>query len=67
LAQLSGIAFDRQFADVMVKNHESTIARYRSYLAETGGASEVAAYAEDMLPTLERHLEGARSLQDDAP
>jgi putative membrane protein len=67
LAQLSGIAFDRQFDDIMVQNHEATITRYRSYLQAAGGGSEVAAYAEDMLPTLERHLEKARSLQGNAP
>lgn len=67
LAQLSGIAFDREFIDVMVRNHEATIEKYRSYLQVTGGASEVAAYAEDTVPTLERHLETARSLQGAAP
>lgn len=62
LAQQSGSAFDRQFIDLMVKNHQSTIEKYRSYAESAEDGSEVAEYANKTLPTLEKHLREAQSL-----
>lgn len=65
LARQSDSAFDRQFVDLMVQNHESTIEKYRSYVESAGDGSEVAEYAKKTLPTLEKHLREARSLDDE--
>jgi putative membrane protein len=63
LTKAPGEEFERQFIDTMVKNHESTIKKYRAYLEKAGSGSDVARYAEETLPVLEKHLQTARSLQ----
>jgi putative membrane protein len=64
LARLSGAEFDRQFAAEMVKGHQEEIAKYEKQAQ--GGDSKVAKLAEDLLPTLEEHLEHAQRLQSGA-
>jgi putative membrane protein len=61
LAALSGARFDRAFVRDMVKDHEKDIAKYRRE-AEAGG-DEAATYAKASLPTLEKHLRLAESLE----
>jgi putative membrane protein len=61
LARLSGAEFDRQFAAEMVKGHQEEIKKYEEQ-AELGD-SKVAELAEELLPTLEEHLEVAQRLQ----
>jgi putative membrane protein len=61
LARLSGEEFDRQFAAEMVKGHQEEIAKYERQAQS--GDSKVAKLAEDLLPTLEEHLEVAQRLQ----
>lgn len=63
LAQHTGSEFGRQFVDLMVKNHQSTIEKYRSYVGQAQNGSKVKAYAENALPTLEKHLEKAQALK----
>ena len=64
LAETPGGEFERQFIDTMVKNHTSTIEKYRAYLENAKSGSDVARYAEETLPVLEKHLQTAQSLQD---
>jgi putative membrane protein len=64
LARLSGAEFDRQFVAEMVKGHQEEIAKYRRQAQS--GDSKVAKLAEDLLPTLEEHLEHAQALQSGA-
>ena len=66
LARQSGSTFDRQFVDLMVKNHQSTIDKYRSFEQSADDGSAAAQYAESTLPKLEQHLEEARALDDQA-
>lgn len=61
LASLSGARFDRAFVKDMVKDHEKDIATYRRE-ARAGG-DEAATYAKASLPTLEKHLHLAESLE----
>jgi putative membrane protein len=61
LEKLSGDAFDRAFAQQMVKDHQAAVAMFRTQ-ANTGKDPEVKAWAAKMLPNLEDHLKQARTL-----
>jgi putative membrane protein len=62
MSKLSGDEFDRAFASYMVMSHEQGIARYTEATRD-GANPEVAELATDTLPTLQKHLETARSLE----
>jgi sporulation protein YlmC with PRC-barrel domain/uncharacterized protein (DUF305 family) len=59
LAPLSGAQFDQEFAKAMVKGHEEAIAKFE---AAAKGNDDVAKFAQDTLPTLQKHLKTAQSL-----
>jgi putative membrane protein len=59
LANLSGEQFDRQFAEAMVKGHKAAIGKFE---AASKGDDDVAKYAEETLPTLQKHLDQAQLL-----
>ena len=61
LKGLSGAAFDQEFADYMVKDHEKDISEYKSE-AESGDGP-VARFARMSIPTLEKHLHLAESIE----
>jgi putative membrane protein len=56
-----GATFDRRFASHMVTDHQKDIAAYRGQ-ARTG-MEPTAGMAKETLPTLEKHLATAKSLQ----
>jgi putative membrane protein len=60
LAKLSGAEFDREFAKAMVKGHEEAIGKFE---AESKGDDDIAKFAQETLPTLQKHLKTAQSLQ----
>jgi putative membrane protein len=62
LSDLKGKAFDRAYADMMVKDHEEAVALFETEAA-TGSDPALQAFAQDTLPTLRTHLEHARTLQ----
>lgn len=55
LSRLSGAAFDRFYVREMVKDHEMDVAAFRKE-AKSGRDTEVKAWADQTLPTLEEHL-----------
>jgi putative membrane protein len=60
LSKLSGNAFDREFAKMMVDDHKKDI---KDFEKEAKSRNEqVAAFAKDTLPTLHKHLDAAESL-----
>lgn len=59
LSQLSGTAFDRDYARDMVKDHETDIALFRRE-ANDGKDASIKSFASQTLPTLEGHLKLAR-------
>jgi len=61
LAVLKGAAFDREFAKVMVKEHEAAVALFES-AAEGAQDKDVRGLAKKTLPTLRDHLKMARDL-----
>ena len=62
MTALSGAELDREFANVMVAQHEKEIGMYHDQL-EIAQTPDVRKYAEDLLPRLEMHLEKAQRLQ----
>jgi putative membrane protein len=60
LSKLSGVAFDRQFASMMVKDHRKNISEFRREARMKGAVGQ---YAKQTLPTLEKHLQAAERLE----
>jgi putative membrane protein len=60
LQKLSGREFDREFARVMVEDHQRDIAEFKNEAA--GSHGPVQQLAAQTLPTLEKHLQMAKSL-----
>jgi putative membrane protein len=59
LEKLSGAEFDREFSKAMVKGHEEAIGKFE---AASKGDDDVAKFAQETLPTLQKHLKTAQSL-----
>ena len=64
LEKLSGSAFDKEFKQAMVKDHQEDIAKYRR---EAKGKGPLAQFAQQTVPTLEKHLKQAQALGRPAP
>src|SRR5262245_55903161 len=60
LSKLSGDKFDRQFVKHMVADHKKDIKEFQQEAKKNDAAS---GYAKDALPTLEKHLQAAQSLE----
>jgi putative membrane protein len=61
LEGLSGAAFDRAYLQEMVEHHEKDVQEFER--AVQSGNAQLRAFAERTLPTLRRHLQQARQLQ----
>lgn len=60
MAKMNGAAFDKAFAKDMVKDHKKDIAEYKKQSSKSDAAGS---YAKDSLPILQKHLQGAESLE----
>jgi putative membrane protein len=61
MSKLSGTAFDRAFVAAMIAGHKANIARFQN---EARKKNEPAAdFANQMLPTLKKHLDAAQKLE----
>ena len=61
MSKLSGAAFDKAFAQHMVADHKKDIAAFQK---ETKSKNQtVASFASETLPTLQKHLQTAQSLE----
>jgi putative membrane protein len=61
LSKLQGAAFDRAYAQEMVKDHKKDIAEFQRE-ASGGGNSTLKTFAASTLPTLQEHLRMAETL-----
>jgi putative membrane protein len=59
---MSGAGFDKDFADAMAKGHQKAIDMFKQE-AGSGDPAQVTDFAKQTLPTLQKHLETAQSLQ----
>src|SRR5262245_45541936 len=64
LAKLFGDAFDKEFKRAMVKDRQWGIAKYRG---QAQGNGPLAQFAQQTVPTLEKHLKHAQALGRPAP
>lgn len=60
--KLKGAAFDHRFAADMVAGHTKAIAVYKKEAADATDPN-IKSYAEQALPTLQKHLDGAKDLE----
>ena len=60
MAKLQGAAFDKSFARHMVQDHKKDISQYKKVPAKNDAIGQ---YAQETLPTLQKHLEEAQALQ----
>ena len=63
LQGLSGPALDREFAMLMVQDHQKDVAEFRDK-ANTAQDKDVKDYATNTVSTLEKHLQKAQELQN---
>ena len=64
--KLKGKMFDRRYAQTMVKGHQEAIAAYKKE-ASDGQNADIKAYAQQTLPTLEKHLKAAQDAEKGKP
>jgi putative membrane protein len=62
MTELSSPDFDREFANMMVADHEKAVEMFHDQL-DIAENPDVKKYADDLLPKLEMHLEKAQKLQ----
>lgn len=62
LSKKSGADFDRAYMDDMVDDHEKDVKDFRS-MAKNAKDSDVKSFASSTLPTLEQHLQMAKSAE----
>jgi putative membrane protein len=64
LTSLTGAAFDKQFAVIMVTSHQGTIALFENAGGDAGVRDgDLRSFANNKLPTLKEHLTSAQTLQ----
>lgn len=63
LSALSGEEFDKEFIKVMVKDHEKAVALFQKQ-SDKGTDADVKAFAAKTLPTLQGHLDSAKSMNE---
>lgn len=61
LSKLSGAKFDRQFAKDMVQDHKKDISKYQAEAKKQGPTAQ---FAQQTLPTLQKHLQMAESIEN---
>ena len=62
LSKLSGAAFDRAYARDMVKDHQQDVSEFRRE-ATSGRKEPIKSFAQETLPTLQKHLQEARQME----
>lgn len=60
--KLKGAAFDRRYEQEMIAGHTKAIAIYKKEAVDAQNPG-LKSYAEQALPVLEKHLDGAKALQ----
>jgi putative membrane protein len=60
--KLKGAAFDKKYVQEMIAGHTKAIAVYKKEATDAQNAA-LKSYAEQALPTLQKHLDGAKALE----
>jgi putative membrane protein len=62
LSKKTGADFDKAYAELMVKDHQEVIAKFRKQ-SQTGKDPDLKAWAQNKIPTLEHHHMMAQDMQ----
>ncbi len=60
----SGADFDKEYVDLMVRDHEASVAAFKRQAAD-GSDADLQAFAEKTLPTLQKHLEMIKAIEEE--
>jgi putative membrane protein len=63
LARMEGVAFDREYLDCQVKDHQDAVTLFDEQ-SKNGNDAQLKAWASRMLPALRDHLKMVRDLHD---
>ena len=63
LKDKTGAEFDKEYMDLMVKDHKEDIDEFED-MAEEGKDPEIKAWASSKVPTLRQHLQEAERVQE---
>lgn len=66
LEHLKGARFDRAYLRDMVRGHEAAIKKYNDEI-KNGKSDDIKSYAQQALPTLQKHLTDAKALEAGKP
>ncbi|MGH9582924.1 MAG: DUF4142 domain-containing protein, partial [Bryobacteraceae bacterium] len=61
-----GSRFDHRFLHEMITGHEQAIKKYKAEI-QNGKSDDIKTYAQQALPTLEKHLQDAKALEAGKP
>jgi putative membrane protein len=61
LSKMSGAQFDKEFAQHMIRDHKEDIAKYEK---EAKSKGPLAQFAQETIPTLQKHLQAAERLSE---
>jgi len=61
LSKLQGVEFDREFLNMMIKDHRKDIAEFEMQ-AKNGKVADINTFAQQSLPVLQKHLQKAENL-----
>ena len=61
LSKMSGAQFDKQFAKDMVSDHKKDISKFKTEAKKQGPSGQ---FAQQTLPTLQKHLQTAQSIEN---
>lgn len=65
LSKMSGASFDREYMDAMVKDHQQDVSKFQDEANSKNGDSPAKQFASETLPTLQRHLDRAKTIQQE--
>lgn len=63
LSKMSGPDFDREYMDAMVKDHQKDVSEFQEQANSKNGDSAAKQFASETLPTLEKHLDRAKTIK----
>ncbi|MCI0379337.1 MAG: DUF4142 domain-containing protein [Gemmataceae bacterium] len=66
LGKLTGAAYDREFMKQNIEGHEASVKLFKNQ-SEKGQIAELRKFAQEVLPTIERHLKEARAIAAKLP
>ncbi len=65
LSKMSGPSFDHEYMDAMVKDHQQDVNQFEDEANSKNGDSQAKQFASETLPTLQRHLDRAKAIQQE--